>query len=322
MAGAALTVLMATRNGSQVLPRTLEGYRRIVAPPVPWKMVIVNNGSTDATNQMVSSFQNSLPITLLQQPVSGKNRALNTGISAVEGKLIVVTDDDAIPDPGFLAAWSKILNDNHGCGLFGGSIEPLFDAQPPKWVLNSPHHLAMMFAWRDLREGPIGADEIYGPNMAIDAAVLTSGLRFDEELGPNGLDRDYPMGSETEFCRRVESTGVKCWSAHEPRVLHIVRTSQLKRAAWARRGYRVGRGRAYVMFKRGEIIGAPVPSMWDRVAFLSPLQKHRWMSLTARQLYRGFRDECIKRLCSPLEIRPLAPENEAPIPSNAGDLGS
>jgi glycosyltransferase involved in cell wall biosynthesis len=298
MADAELTVLLATRNGASVLPRTLDGYCRATAPATGWKLVIVDNGSTDETPQIIESFKKQLPITSPRQPAAGKNRALNTGIAWIEGRLVVLTDDDAIPHESFLTAWAKLLENDHDCGLFGGSIEPLFDTSPPQWLLDSRFLFAQMFGERNLAEGPIGADAIYGGNMAVASAVFMHGFRFDEDLGPNGLDPNYPMGSETEFCRRVASTGVKCWFASEPRVSHIVWPAQFTAAAWAKRAYRCGRGRAYQMWKRGEIHGAPTPSLMDLAAAISPLARHRLGALGRRELTRGFRDECARRIGS------------------------
>jgi GT2 family glycosyltransferase len=293
-----LTVLLASRNGEAVLPRTLEGYRRAQPPPVAWKMVIADNGSTDSTREIIDAFSRDLPIELVQQSIPGKNAALNAAVPLVEGRLVVVTDDDAIPHPSFLAAWSQLLDSRQDCELFGGSIEPLFDSPPPKWMLGMKGYFAFMFSERDLPEGPMDPGDIYGPNMAVRASVFDRGFRFDENLGPNGLDPSYPMGSETEFCRRVGSLGAKSWFASKPRVYHIVRPIQLKSSAWAERAYRTGRGRAHQMFQRGEILGVPTPSLIDRLAMLSPMAGHRLRGLCAHHLARGFRDECTRRLRS------------------------
>jgi glucosyl-dolichyl phosphate glucuronosyltransferase len=290
-----LTVLLATRNGEQVLPRTLDGYRRVSAPSVKWKIVVVDNGSTDSTPEIIRSFASDLPLQALVQPIAGKNRALNTGLAAVEGRLLVLTDDDTIPSPSFLEAWVKYLDFAPGYGMFGGAITPLFEVRPPKWLVDRRLNFALMFSERDLLEGPIEADDIYGPNMAVRTSVLQQGFRFDEELGPNALDPDYPMGGETDFCRRVASGRVKSWFASEPRVQHIVRPAQLAAAAWAKRAYRTGRGRAHQMWKRGDILAPPTPSWFDRLAMFSPLARHRLASLCVRRLAQGFRDECARR---------------------------
>src|SRR5689334_12160387 len=292
----ALTVLLATRNGEAVLPRTLEGYRRMRAPTVGWKMLIVDNASTDATAEIIEGFRAELPLEMLREPVPGKSRALNSAIPALQGKLIVITDDDSIPHPSFLVAWEKFLNSRQECELFGGAIEPLFDSPPPKWTLQMKRQFAFMFSARDLPEGLIDPGEIYGPNMAVRASVFDRGFRFDEHIGPNALDPAYPMGSETEFCRRVASVGAKSWFAREPRVDHIVRSSQFTSAAWAERAYRTGRGRAYQMLKRGDIPDFPAPSATDRLARFSPMARHRLESLYTRRLAEGFRDECARQL--------------------------
>ena len=129
MSNILLTVLVATRNGEDVLPRTLEAYRRLESLIHAWKLVIVDNGSTDSTPAIIAAFKNYLPIEMLQEPVAGKNRALNRGLAAVEGRSVIITDDDAIPAPSFLIAWSRCLEKRQGYDLFGGTIEPLFDAR-------------------------------------------------------------------------------------------------------------------------------------------------------------------------------------------------
>jgi cellulose synthase/poly-beta-1,6-N-acetylglucosamine synthase-like glycosyltransferase len=51
---------------------------------------------------------------MLRQPTPGKNRALNTAIPRLRGRLTVVTDDDAIPHPSFLAVWTRYVDGKHG----------------------------------------------------------------------------------------------------------------------------------------------------------------------------------------------------------------
>ena len=82
-----LTVLMATRNGSRTLPGVLEAYTHLEAPASGWKLVVVDNGSTDRTREIVISFQSKLPLHYLVEEKVGKNAALNHGLSLLEGDL-------------------------------------------------------------------------------------------------------------------------------------------------------------------------------------------------------------------------------------------
>ena len=303
MSNVALTVLFATRNGAGVLPRTLEGYSRVEAPPHGWKMVVVDNGSEDSTGDILTSFAGRLPLEVYQEEIAGKNRALNRGLNACEGSLTVITDDDAIPDRTFLQAWCKFLHSRLDYQLFGGSIDLFFETLPPKWLMGMSQ-LDMMFAVRDLCEGPIAADAIFGPNMAVRRSIFDAGFRFNENIGPNGSEPDYPMGSETEFCCRVAQAGAKAWFARGPRVQHIVRSSQLTRGAWIGRAYRHGRGVARRAWESGQ--AAPLGSpMRERLSHLRhslqrffPLSRQRYNSLWMYHWKRGFRDEEARRIAA------------------------
>src|SRR2546429_408124 len=97
-----LTVLIATRNGTKTLPALLKAYCAIVRPAGGWKLVIVDNSSTDGTQAIIASFKSRLPITSVLEQAPGKNAALNAGLPFVEGDLVVFSDDDAFPRPDWL----------------------------------------------------------------------------------------------------------------------------------------------------------------------------------------------------------------------------
>jgi glycosyltransferase involved in cell wall biosynthesis len=96
---------MATHNGADTLPVVLEAYTTLQSPEGDWKLVIVDNGSTDSTNEIIHAFTKRLPLTYAFEPRRGKNRALNTRLASGSGDLIVFTDDDTIPQPD----WLKLL---------------------------------------------------------------------------------------------------------------------------------------------------------------------------------------------------------------------
>jgi glycosyltransferase involved in cell wall biosynthesis len=298
-----LTVLFATLNGERVLPRTLDAYCRMDRSFSDWKIVVVDNGSQDTTSTILRSFKKTLPLEILQQSATGKNRALNLGLNALEGRLAVITDDDAIPAPSFLRAWSNYLDQAQDYELLGGSIDPLFEIPPPKWIKKNKVQFDSLFAARDLPEGPIAPNEIYGPNMAVRTSVFAAGFRFNEDIGPNGSDSHYPMGSETDFCYRVVQNGAKAWFAKEPRVQHIVRSTQLASSYWAKRSYRHGRGIAKLVRECGltappDATRPPVMDQLRRMRYwfqmFSPFPLQRFNGVCEYYWTRGFRDEWMK----------------------------
>jgi hypothetical protein len=93
---------------------------------------------------------------------------------------------------------------------------------------------------KELGEGPVGPERVFGPNMAIRADIFRQGIRFDPTIGPKGAN--YAMGSETELTRRLAGLGHRCWHAKTAVVQHIIRASQMEKSWVLGRGIRFGRG--------------------------------------------------------------------------------
>jgi glycosyltransferase involved in cell wall biosynthesis len=251
-----LTVFLATRNGSGTLPGVLESFTRLHVPPSGWKLVVVDNGSTDQTCEIVASFRASLPVTYVFEGRIGKNVALNTGLKHLEGDLAVFTDDDAFPSPDWVIQLQAAADAHQSYSMFGGVILPRWEETPPYWVrwVNAQ----TVFALSDPRvmEGPTEPWRLFGPNMAIRAEVFKGGTRFDTSIGPRGSN--YAMGSETELVMRLGRQGHKAWHVQGAVVEHFIRSHQMDKSWVLGRAIRFGRG----MFRMSVMAGAPAVPYW------------------------------------------------------------
>ncbi len=250
-----LTVLFATRNRARLLESVLEAYTEIESPPGGWKLVVVDNASTDQTGAVLRKHEHLLPLTAMHEARLGKNHALNAGLSAVLGDLVVLTDDDTFPRRDWLVRFRDAADAHPDFAVFGGLILPRWQTPPPSWVL-AWVPLAPTFALTraEVREGPTESHNIYGPNMLVRTRVFESGYRFNPAIGPQGAD--YAMGSETELVRRLLREGHAAWHVHDAVVEHFISTDQLSEGWILRRAVRFGRGQ-YLLNQAGQEI-APV----------------------------------------------------------------
>lgn len=240
-----LTVLMATRNGAPTLPKVLAGYAAQTLPPSQWTLIVIDNGSTDDTAAVVQTYRDRLPLRYLHVPQPGKNVALNHGLSLAlqqDGHLLVFTDDDATPVPGWLEALADAARAHPDATLFGGAIVPDWGSPPPDWVLRLVP-LGLTFGITDpaLQDGPIFPGLIWGANMAVRRNIFDQGYRFDETVGPNG--GAYAMGSETQLTRRLGDDGHQSHFCKAATVGHYIRPQQLTEQAILQRAWRFGRGK-------------------------------------------------------------------------------
>jgi glycosyltransferase involved in cell wall biosynthesis len=86
------TVLTATYNRAH----TIEGvYRSLCSQTFrDFEWVIVDDGSSDGTRELVSSWDSFFPIRYIWKPNAGKHTAVNLGVAQAQGEFIAVLDSD------------------------------------------------------------------------------------------------------------------------------------------------------------------------------------------------------------------------------------
>jgi glycosyltransferase involved in cell wall biosynthesis len=239
-----ITVFLATRNRARILKDVLACFCDLLPPESGWKFVVIDNGSTDETSQVLASFVDRLPLHIVFERCVGKNYALNAGLDLVEGDLAVFTDDDVFPHADWLVQLRRAADMNPSYSIFGGQILPRWQAPPVPWTRWID--LGPIFTITDplLGEGPLSPGlfltAVQGPNMAVRTSVFRSGLRFDPYIGPSGPN--YPMGSESELILRLRRQGDKAWYVQGAIVEHLVRHDQLDKSWAFKRAIRFGRG--------------------------------------------------------------------------------
>jgi GT2 family glycosyltransferase len=69
------------------------------------EVVVVDDGSTDATSEVISEAEKFLPITRLRHSQArGRSAASNAGVRAASGEVVIMLDGDMPVGPGFVAA--------------------------------------------------------------------------------------------------------------------------------------------------------------------------------------------------------------------------
>jgi len=72
---------------------------RIEALPLAKQLVIIDDGSTDGTPEILSQWDGRLPATIVRQPNRGKGAAIRAAIPHITGDIVVIQDADGEYDP-------------------------------------------------------------------------------------------------------------------------------------------------------------------------------------------------------------------------------
>ena len=229
-----ITVAICTWNRADLLDQTLNRMRQLIIPDdLKWELLVVNNNSTDHTEEVIERNATSLPIRKLFERTPGLSNARNRAIDEARGELIAWTDDDVLVDTGWLSAAVAAARQYPEAGAFGGPIEPWFPIPPNPDLVSAFPALGRGLCGIDynMGEGLLpGPDPIHGANMIFRTSHL-HGLRFSTELGArpgtitsNGQKVEISIGGgeEIDFISRLRARGSGVVWVPTMRVQHYV----------------------------------------------------------------------------------------------------
>jgi biofilm PGA synthesis N-glycosyltransferase PgaC len=87
-----VSIVLAVRNEEQNLPRKLRDLTALDYPADRLEVIVVSDGSTDATNKILAAWENCNRRTVFLPEHRGKATALNHGVAEARGEIIVFTD--------------------------------------------------------------------------------------------------------------------------------------------------------------------------------------------------------------------------------------
>ncbi|MDI6703990.1 MAG: glycosyltransferase [bacterium] len=102
------SIVIPTFNRKLLLDRCLTYLFSQDYPKDRYEIVVVDDGSSDGTREMVSSKHPPCLLKYLYQEQSGPNRARNLGIREAEGGVIVFIDSDIFAPPSLLSSHLRI----------------------------------------------------------------------------------------------------------------------------------------------------------------------------------------------------------------------
>ena len=217
------SVIICTRNRAGLLDQTLLQMRNLSVPDgVTWELLVVDNGSTDHTADIVARHQQHLPIRRVPEPTPGKSHALNRAAQAATGDYLLFTDDDVLVDGDWLSAYVRAFRRHPEAAVFGGPIAPWFEGNPPEWLVRTFHQVEYAFAALDLGAEPVPLASPavpFGANMAMRAAEQRR-YPYDTGLGPQ--PGGNIRGEETTLVKQMLADGASGWWVPDARVRHYV----------------------------------------------------------------------------------------------------
>lgn len=223
-----VSIIVPVLNGERTIKKCMASLLGTDYPAELREVLVVDNGSTDRTADIVKSY----PVSYLREERRGAPRARNRGIEASKGEILVFTDADCIVS----REWLRALVQPFGAQDVGGVAGEI--------VSFPPSTAAERYAARMRHLSP----QLYLSRPLLPFAVFAN-LSFRREVFDQVglLDGELFQGDSTDFCTRfLRGTSLKLAYAPKAVVFHRHRETawELFQQQWS-----YGRGHALLYIK-------------------------------------------------------------------------
>lgn len=216
----AISVVVPAHNAAKTLGACLAGLERQTVPRHEYELIVVDDGSTDATREVAGQFA----VRLVCQPKRGPAAARNLGARGARGDLLLFTDADCVPAPDWIAKMQSPFADPAVAGAKGvyrsrqGSLVARF----------------VQLEYEDKY------DRMRGENYIDFVDSYSAAYRRSIFLENGGFDTTFPSASveDQEFSFRLARRGYKMVLVPDAAVEHLGHADTLLK--YLRKKFRIG----------------------------------------------------------------------------------
>jgi GT2 family glycosyltransferase len=229
-----VSIVIPTYGRPHQLADCLWSLTRLDYPRDRLEVLVVDDGSPSALDDVVAPLRPHLALSLIRQQNAGPSVARNAGAERAAGTYLAFTDDDCLPDPGWLRAIAAVWAEAPGCMVGGLTVNGA------SGLCSATSQLIVDVVYRHYNADPTHARFIASNNMALPARAF-------REIG--GFDPSFRAAEDRDLCDRWLHQGHRIIYAPRALVRHI---RPMNAAAFCRQHFHYGVGAEQFNRRRAE----------------------------------------------------------------------
>lgn len=249
-----VSVVVPTRNRAGLLRGALASMVQQTWPADDYEVIVVDNGSTDATCRVVREIEadSRVAVRHVHEPHIGLHRARHAGAIHARGHLVLYGEDDIVAAEDWVQNMANCFRARPDLAAVGGKISPQWVDDPPDWLFQFGTRMNFgLLGLLDLGDGffTVPASQgVYGGNFAIRKAILFEVGGFN----PDGVPDDqlmYRGDGEMGLQKKIRGMGYEVAYNGKAVVSHLIDRRRMTVEYILARSHREGYSRAYARFR-------------------------------------------------------------------------
>jgi glucosyl-dolichyl phosphate glucuronosyltransferase len=245
------SVIIPTRNRAKLLGYCLESLTRQTIPLNLFEVLVIDNGSTDQTAEVVNGFFERLNLKYFHASEPGLHVGRHEGMRRASTDILIYGDDDIEATPSWIEAIINAFEDPTVV-LVGGNNYPKFECSPPDWLEQWWHQPIYMgrgldyLSVLDFGKGKFDVDPLYiwGCNFSIRKETLMKIGGFHPD-GVPGNRLSFRGDGETYVSNRIKMEGWRALFDSNASVFHWVSKDRMTAEYFYHRAYLNGISSSY-----------------------------------------------------------------------------
>jgi len=185
-----VSVIIPTHNRSVSLRRTLDALCTQTYPLQQVEVIVVADGCTDGTAEMLRDYQAQFALHAIEQPGQGPAAARNHGAAQAQGRLLVFLDDDIESVPALVEAHVRAHTDRSD-QVVVGYVPPVIQEPGDIFRVELRSWWEAMFQSMRQPGHRFGYWNLLSGNFSLDAKLFARVGGFDPALW---CHEDYELG--------------------------------------------------------------------------------------------------------------------------------
>ncbi|MEW6387547.1 MAG: glycosyltransferase family A protein [Thermodesulfobacteriota bacterium] len=210
------SVIIPVYNGAATLPRTVQSFLdQEVEPGQHYELVLCDDGSTDASAEILAAYAHHPQVTVLRQENLGQSAASNRAAQQAQGELLLFAAQDIVPQ-------DRHFIQNHLAGHAAGQRERCLTGyiRYPDELITSDfmefmrdgHHQFDYFNIADPDD--LDPMKLYAPNFSVKKSWFFQVGGFDERFRYGFQDSDLGLRFFSAGLKLSLAANINCWHYH------------------------------------------------------------------------------------------------------------